>query len=170
MPGGGWVETGPQDRVLIWLQSQPGCQFLLEPESRLVLHPGRRADAPEYVVAKLERGVLRVPSEGCRTALEVTTSVGRLLSHGARFSVKATDGWISVFHQAGNLQLIFQDQTVPLRTSTVTTISSTGSHRITSFTEADKEPAPANLLPRRPSRGESPAVPNVSPVSASGRP
>ncbi|OGL63799.1 MAG: hypothetical protein A3J27_15450 [Candidatus Tectomicrobia bacterium RIFCSPLOWO2_12_FULL_69_37] len=166
LPSGGWVETGPEDRALVWLLGQPGCQLIIEPGSRVEVKS--EPESGRYV-ANLERGALRSTRVDCGALLEVGTSVGRLWSQGAYFTVQVTDGWISIFHQAGSLQLLFQGQAIPLRTRTMTTVSSSGSHRIASVAEEEPEASPAasarRAAPAQASPGES-----ISPVSAPGRP
>lgn len=166
LPAGGWVETGPEDRALVWLLGEPGCQLILEPEGRVEV---KGEPASGVYVAILERGTLRSTRADCVATLEVGTPVARLRSQGAYFTLKATGGWISVFHQAGNLQLLFQGQAIPLRARTLTTVSSSGSHRIASVTEEERESAPT-VSSRRAGPEQAPPAESISPVSASGRP
>lgn len=163
LPAGGWVETGPGDRALVWLKGRPGCQLILEGGGRVQIDSA----SGEYV-ARLDRGTLSSTRMDCQATIDVSTPVARVRSQGAYFTVKAADGGISVFHQAGNLNLLFQGQVIPLRALTLTTISSSGSHRIASVTEEEQETAPASS--GRAGRQETPAAQSISPVSAPGQP
>ena len=162
LASGGWVETGPEDRALVWLLGEPGCQLILEPGGRVAVKNG--PGSGRYL-AVLERGTLRSTRVDCGATLEVATPVARLRSRGARFTVQATDGWISVSHRAGSLQLLFQGQAIPLRARTLTTVSSSGSHRIASIVEEAPEASPT-VSSRRAASGEE----NIAPVSVPGRP
>lgn len=166
LPSGGWVETGPEDRALVWLLGQPGCQLILEPGGRVEVKGG--PESGQYL-AILERGTLRSTRVDCGATLEVATPVARLRSQGAYFTVKATDGWISIIHQAGSLQLLFQGQAIPLRARTLTTVSSSGSHRIASVAEEEPEASPTASA-RRAAPAQAPPAESISPVSAPGRP
>ena len=166
LPKGGWVETGAGDRALVWLLGAPGCHLILEPGSRLHV---KVAPGGGLCVANLERGALRSAGPDCRAVIEVGTPVARLRGEGAQFRVETSKTWTTVHHHSGELQLLFQGQAIPLRALTLTTVSSSGSHRIASITQPEKEEGfPA--LTRGPAREEAIPAERISPVSAPGRP
>jgi len=162
------IETGPEDRAVIWFSAKPGCRFILETNSHLEI---LRSESPRVYTADLRRGAMRCEEASCGVTVDVRTPVARLLGNAAQFWVEATDGATTVYLKSGDLRLLVRGQVIPLRAMTQTIISRSGSHRISSIVEEEFRNAIASPSspPADPSRkGFSDG--RVSPASAAGRP
>ncbi len=125
-----YIQTGPGGRALIKFAGDKVCKFILEPNS--VFKLGGQTARGIYRVYLLD-GAMLGENTSCQVMMDIRTNEGRLLGKNASYRLQALSEKTRIQLVSGNMQFHIQGQAVPLRAKTLTTISRSGNHRISSM-------------------------------------